>query len=247
MSAQNGKYCLCLKNSLCGLSVAPHLWYQHLFSALWEMGFDVSAIDPCVMISPDKGIIVVFHVDNGCLGYQEQSTIDWFKSEFEGQWFELTIEGTLANFLGLKHECSANGSITVTHKGLIKKIITATKMEVCNPTWLPCTRKPLEADDNGEPMKKNGATHLSWDGSLLATNMQPDISCHVSQAACYSANPKKCHATAVKMVVHYLKRTPDKGIIMHPNGTMGLDCYVDANFASMYGVSPSSNPASVKS
>ena len=68
----------------------------------------------------------------------------------------------------------------------------------------------------------------------LSTNTRPDISFAVSQVARFTSAPKQSHASAVKTIVRYLKRTYDKGLIVIPDGTLNLTCYVDADFAGLY-------------
>ena len=45
------------------------------------------------------------------------------------------------------------------------------------------------------------------------------------------ANPKKSHGQAIKRIARYLLCTKDKGLILRPNATKSMDCYVDASFA----------------
>ena len=47
-------------------------------------------------------------------------------------------------------------------------------------------------------------------------------------------NPRKCHKEAVKRIGRYLRRTHDKGLILKPNDSQQLNCYVDADFAGAY-------------
>jgi hypothetical protein len=42
----------------------------------------------------------------------------------------------------------------MTQMGLIKKIIATTKMENCNPNWVPATKEALGIDTEGEPMEE---------------------------------------------------------------------------------------------
>jgi hypothetical protein len=81
----------------------------------------------------------------------------------------------------------------------------------------------------------------------LSTNTHPDIAYAVSQAARFSHNLKKFHATAVKTIVRYLAGTKDKGVIYKQTSSFIFDCFVDANFAGLYGHEPSEDPTSVKS
>ena len=81
----------------------------------------------------------------------------------------------------------------------------------------------------------------------LSTNTRPDISFAVSQVARFSHNPKKSHATAVKMIVRYLAGTINKGVIYKKPKSFTLNCFVDADFAGMYGHEPDSSPLAAKS
>jgi hypothetical protein len=121
-------------------------------------------------------------------------------------------------------------------------------MNDCNPNWLPCPQVALGSDPDSVPMAESWG-YSSVVGMLLylAMNTRPDIAFAVSQVARYSSKPKQSHATAVKQIIRYLKRTKDKGIVMKPNGNLGLDCYVDADFAGMYGQEVHTDPTSVKS
>jgi hypothetical protein len=136
----------------------------------------------------------------------------------------------------------------MTQMRLIKKIITTTKMENCNPNWVPATKEALGIDPKGKPMEEDWS-YPSVIGMLLylLTNMRPDIAFAVSQVACFKHNPKKSHATAIKMIIRYLARTSDKGTIAKPTGSLLIDCYVDADFASLFGRDPDASRSSAKS
>ena len=68
----------------------------------------------------------------------------------------------------------------------------------------------------------------------LSTNTRPDITFAVSQVARFSHSPKK----RVNTIVRYLHKTADKGTIVNLTGDLSLDCYVDADFAGLYGRDP---------
>jgi hypothetical protein len=56
-------------------------------------------------------------------------------------------------FLGIKFEKNPDdGSINMTQKGLISKIIQAAGMTDCNPNWTPASTTPIGSDPDGEPM-----------------------------------------------------------------------------------------------
>jgi hypothetical protein len=121
-------------------------------------------------------------------------------------------------------------------------------MEDCRPIPTPASPVALGSDPEGEPMSENW-NYRSIAGMLLylAGNTRPDISIAVSQICRFSNAPKQSHAKAVKHLMRYLKGTEDKGIIVQPNGTLGLDNYCDADFAGLHGSEPQSSPDSARS
>jgi hypothetical protein len=136
----------------------------------------------------------------------------------------------------------------MTQLGLIKKIITTTKMENCNTNWVPATKEVLGIDPKGKPMEED-RSYPSIIGMLLylSTNTRTDIPVAVSQVACFNHNPKKLHATSIKMLVQYLMCTSNKGTIAKLTGSLLIDCYVDVNFASLFGRDPDASRSSAKS
>ncbi len=49
------------------------------------------------------------------------------------------------------------------------------------------------------------------------------------------------------MIVRYLAHTSNKGTITKPTGSLLIDCYVNANFASLYSKNPDASRSSAKS
>ena len=68
----------------------------------------------------------------------------------------------------------------------------------------------------------------------LVGKTRPDIIFVVHQCAKYSIDPKKSHEEAIKNIECCLKKKKDKGLIFTPDGSNGLDCYADANFAGSW-------------
>ena len=142
-----------------------------------------------------------------------------------------------------------NGSINMAQKGFVNKIIETARMTDCNPNWTPASTTPLGTGHDGESMDELW-NYRSIIGMLLylTTNTRPDCALAVSQVACFSHDPKKSHATAVKTIIRYLPRTyKDKGMIVRPTGVLSLEDYVDASFAGNYAAKPAENTVSVKS
>ena len=245
-SSSNSRTCLRLKNSIYGLSVAPRLWFEHLLKALKEVGLVQSQHDPCLMYRKD--LIVICHVDDLGLQVPKKEIVDQLILDLEKKGFALTLEGSFAEYLGIQYEHLNDNRISMTQTGLIQKIIDAAGMNECNSNKTPATRECLGSDPDGKPMEE-AWSYRSIVGMLLylSTNSRPDIAFSVSQVARFSHNPKQSHASAVKTIIRYLSGTKTKGTIYKRPEHLTLDCYVDADFAGLYGREPSENPMSVKS
>ena len=246
-SQRPGRTCLRLKKSQYGLTVAPRLWFQHLLTALQDLGFTQSKQDQCLLYKKD--CLVIVYVDDVGVAAPNPNLIDKFVTDLKQRGFELTKEGSFSEYLGIKfEENSEDGTITLTQKGLIKKILQATGMENCSPNRHPAAAAALGIDPDGPPHHES-FNYASIVGMLLylSTNTRPDISFAVSQVARFNHSPKQSHATALKTIVRYLKGTKDKGMIFKPTGTLNLECWCDADFAGLYKRDPDTNPSSVKS
>ena len=179
----------------------------------------------------------------------DPTKVKWFVNELRQRGFELDVEGDFTAFLGVALDKQPDGSIHIHQSGLIKKIIEAAKMEDANPNWTPTTQSALGSDPDGESYSQTPWQYSSIVGMLiyLATNSRPDISFAVSQVARFNKNPKQSHATAVKTIIRYLKRTADKGMYVTPTGTLDLVNYVDADFAGTFGHDDPRNVNSARS
>jgi hypothetical protein len=142
-----------------------------------------------------------------------------------------------------------DGTITLSQQGLIKKILAAANMTNCNPQFTPAAKATLGIDPDGAPMTDSW-NYRSIVGMLLylSTNTRPDISFAVSQVARFSHSPKESHATAVKRILRYLKCTELQGTnVNFKEQEFKLDCFVDADFAGLFGSDPATKASSVKS
>ena len=239
-----GKSCLKLVKSLYGLSVAPKLWYQLVLKALKAMGFKQSSIDACLFFK--ARIFLIVYVDDVGIAYSDSSYLEELIEGFKTRGFELTREGSFAEFLGIQYEHQKDGTVTLSQQGLIKKILKAADMLLCNPQWTPAAKDTLGIDPDGEPMSETW-NYCSIVGMLLylSTNTRPDISFSVSQVARFSHSPKQSHAIAVKRILRISSVPNSRNQCQLQE--FKLDCFVDADFARLFGSDPHNEPSSVKS
>ena len=248
VSKHPGKRCLRLVKSLYGLRAAPLLWWQFLLKAMLELGFTQSEIDPCLLYNKD--ILVVCFVDDLLLASHDKTIVDKLIADLRARGFELTRDnGSVEEFLGIQIDKHPDtGALNLTQKGLIKRILSVTGMEDCNPNHTPAAMKTLGSDPDGAPFSE------TWDyrsvvGMLmyLAANTRCDVSFSVSQVARFSHAPKESHGKAVKIIVRYLKGTMDKGLHLDPTYDLTLDMWCDSDFAGLHGSEPAENPNSARS
>ena len=248
METRNGpKACLRMKKSIYGLRVAPKLWYLHLLQGLEKLGFKKSSYDQCLLFTKDA--LLVTFVDDCGLAVRDPKLIKHFVTELRKMGFELEVEGDFSAFLGVAIERRDDGAIHMHQKGLIQKVLEATGMVDCNPNWTPASQAALGSDPDGPLWPNTPWKYSSIVGMLLylSTNTRPDITFAVSQVGRFNKEPRVSHAKAVKMIIRYLKRTSDKGIIIRFSGKLELVCYADADFAGLFGREVPRNPDSARS
>ncbi|GFH47570.1 hypothetical protein CTEN210_04045 [Chaetoceros tenuissimus] len=238
--------CLRLKKSLYGATYSPKLWYEMCSNAFIELGFERSKYDHCLFYKSD--IFLVLYVDDTGIAYKNKQVLDEFIQQLRDKGFQLTLEGTFTEFLGIQYHKDLQGNIHLTQDGLIKKILETTGLSDSAPNKVPCRREPLGIDADGEPFSESWS-YPSVAGMLLylSTNTRTDIAFAVSQICRFTHNPKQSHAKAVKILCRYLKGTIGKGTIIKPTNKLRLDCFCDADFAGLYNYEPHILASSVKS
>jgi hypothetical protein len=134
--------------------------------------------------------------------------------------------------------------------GLIKRIIEALGLDDgAKGKFTPSESKPLVKDVTGE-LASGAFSYSSVVGMLLylSGHTRPDITFAVNCCACYMFCPKHSHELALKRIGHYLKQTPDRGMVMNPlSYVCKIDAYPDADFAGMFGHENHTDPACTKS
>ena len=246
VASSSGAMCLQLKKTLYGAADGNLAFYDHLKGILLGLGFKQSVYDPCLMFR--KGVLLVIYCDDVAAACPSSGELDTFVEELKACGCILTQQASLSEYLGIKFDRLDDGAFNLTQCGLIQKILVAAGMEDCRPMFTPASPIALGSDPEGEPMSETW-NYRSIVGMLLylAGNTRPDITMAVSQVCRFSNSPKQSHAKAVKHILRYLKGTADKGMIIRPNGTLGLDNYCDADFAGLYGSEPQENPDSARS
>ena len=153
--------------------------------------------------------------------------------------FTLTQDEEVAAYLGVDIQVDdANDEIRISQPFLIERIIKllGDSVKDANVKDTPAIHKEILHKDESGPDRKQRWSYRSAIGMLnyLTATTRPDCLFASHQCARFSANPKLSHERAVKRIIRYLKGTSDKGLIIKPDITKGIECYVDADFAGGY-------------
>ena len=81
--------------------------------------------------------------------------------------------------------------------------------------------------------------HISVVGTLmyLANNSRPYIVFAVNQCTRCIHCPKESHSRRIKLILRFLHKTITKGMYIKLSQDLHAGCYVDADFAGLWGIS----------
>jgi hypothetical protein len=258
-----------LNKSLYGLRQSPKKFFEFLRDKLVDgLGFVQSDHDKCLFIRGD--VLLVVYVDDALIFAKDSQSIDQVITDLEAE-FTLTKDEPDQDafaYLGLelRREEKSDGQleITLVQPGLINKILdkitsgkivngrllsvheTDTRKEEITPAGSVLGAAKGTIDFNESEF---GFSYRSAIGMLMyLVNTRPDLQTSVHQCARFSHAPKESHGKAIRRIARYLKATRDKGLILRPtNGPITFDCFVDADFAGLFGHEDPQDPVSVKS
>jgi hypothetical protein len=223
-------YVLKLHKNLYGLKQAGHNWHVKLKGGLLDLGFKPCMTDPCVFTKDD--LVVLVFVDDCLVFSRHKQKVDDFITQLRKKNFILTDEGDIRQHLGIDVTHHRNGTIELRQPFLIETLIKDFEEDVgvLNSCREPAT--PKQSMTSEGDARKWSFSYPSYIGRLnfLSGSTRPDIAYATHRCARFSKDPRQCHENALKKIVRYLKKTADKGMIITPDRTKGLECYVDASF-----------------
>ncbi|KAL7580903.1 hypothetical protein ACA910_001170 [Epithemia clementina (nom. ined.)] len=224
-----------LKN-IYGQKQCPRVWNRYLDKGLQELGFSTSAIDPCLYYG--NQVMMLVYIDDSLLFSPSKEAIDAVVLSLRNshQRFNVDDQGEVKDFLGIKIRKQTDGSIMLTQPHLIDSILQDLQLQTNSQVRETPALSTiiLHKDEKGKPMDQQTNFHYrSVIGKLnfLEKSTRPDISYAVHQCARFSESPKESHAKAIKLIGRYLLRTPDKGIVLQPDGSKSFECWADADFS----------------
>ena len=211
---------------------AGRQWFKYLKKKLESVGFVQSKIDHCVFY---KGTLYVLYTDDSILAGPDQAELDDIVKQMKSTGLDLTVEGDIADFLGVSIERRDDGTFHLTQKRLIDSILSDLGLDHPNSTVKgtpAASSKLLSRHLDSEPFDG----HFDFRRALgklnyLEKTSRGDIAYATHQCARFQGNPKVEHGLAVKWIGRYLLGTRDKGYIIKPDPSKGLEVYVDADLS----------------
>jgi hypothetical protein len=197
-------HCLELRKNLYGQKQAGRVWNEYLHEGLVARGFSQSKVDMCLYYKGN--VALMLYVDDGIFCAPTQGDIDEaYKliSEPFGEFlpFNMTDEGDISDYLGVKVDHLPNGTIKLLQPYLIQSILdnlgfnerTGTKKTPASTT------AKLHRDLHGEHFNETWK-YRSIVGKLnfVEKSTRLDLAYSVHQCARFSADPKASHAAAIK-------------------------------------------------
>ena len=209
------------------------VWYKYLCKRLiTQAGFLQSKHDGCLFFQGK--VMYALYIDDSKLGAPTRQEQDMAIQAIKDAKLQITLEGDLADFLGVKIERKSPKEIIFTQLHLIDDILNDLGLKHAKDGKVTpaVSSRILTRNDNGTNHDKS-FHYRSVIGKLnyLEKAMRPDISFATHQCARFVADPKKSHARAVQWLGHYLLHSRKKGIRFRADITRGLEEFIDASFA----------------
>jgi hypothetical protein len=218
---------------------AGRQWFLHLCGKLLGIGFKQSEIDECIFYCGK--MVFVLYTDDSIIMGPDEAEIDALIEKMKQSRLDLTVEGKLADFLGVN----------------IKKIDGEdgpewhlTKPSLINSVWkdLRLDGKKVKSKEVPMATSKLMGRHKdaeSFNGyfnyrqvigklNFLEQSTRGDISYAAHMCAHFCSDPKFQHREAVKWLGRYLKGMTDKRFIMHPDPWKGVEVHPDADYAGAW-------------
>jgi len=242
------EYVLRCKRNIYGQKQAGRVWNEYLVSKLKIVGFVQSDIDKCVFYK--NSMVYVLYTDDSILAGPNNKDLQQAIEDIKNTGLNLTIEGTLEDFLGIRLDRSDDGNIHMHQPHLIQQILDDMHYgPSVKPKDIPMASSHILRRHQTSQPHDNSFNYRSIVGKLnyLEKGSRPDIAYAVHQCARFAAEPKQEHSKAIRWLGRYLAGTRTKGTILTPDNSKGLEVYVDADFAGNWDPDDTSKPDTARS
>jgi hypothetical protein len=224
-----------VRRSLYGLKQAARDWNKTCTKELFRMGFIQSEADPCLLMHPTKGIIILVYVDDITIASKDISQVNWFKSTF-GTAFKIKDLGEVNMILGVRvTRDRKQGTLRLDQTHYVDH--TLGKLSMAKESHKP-TKSPMDSYDDLRPAKPtdqrcNKTEYQEGVGSwmYLAILTRPDVAFALGRLSQFLADPTVNHMSALKKLGRYIRSSKELGIMYTKGSHQTLEGYSDSDFA----------------
>ena len=230
MGLHKNETCELLKGAY-GLVNAPLLWYIELKTALLNIGFKMSPLDPCLFILPKNnpkgdapaihGILGI-HVDDGLGGGDE--VFDAAIQQLEDKYPFGSKRKQSFVFTGIQIDQKINGEISLSQQEYVQNI---------DPITIPRERRK-QHDAKIDPTELQNLRGLIGSLQYAASNTRPDLSCKLSLLQARITCATVSDLLNANKLLEEAKRHKDVKIVVKPlpPHKIRFMSYSDAAFAT---------------
>ena len=216
-----------LKKALYGLRQAPKAWNDHVVETLKRLKFKQSKVDNCLFIKED--VFVLIYVDDILISTDKEEKYYDIRNTL-GKYWKLHDLGPVNKFLGINIK-RRNGGFELNQEDYI--ISLANKFGTKNSNLVS---KPLPSGidglENCKEKTNRPIQHLIGSLLYIANSTRPDILAAVSILARYTNQQSELLWRYSKQVLKYLQSTYKESLALTGSGSIQMETYADADFAS---------------
>lgn len=224
-----------LNRSLYGLKQSPLCWNKELHATITGLGFKRSNEDLGLYTKQGRSGIMLLgvYVDDFLLAGNSADEIEAVKKALADK-YRIKDLGLASRFLSLEIE-QEEGSIKITHRRYIDKLLERESMEDCYAVSTPIIKGFTNVEDTS-PRLTNNTPYRSLVGGLMYSmhTNRPDIAYAVGYLSRYLDCPTKNKYEAAKRVLRYLKGTRDSSIVYEHRETPECVAYCDSSYGGDY-------------
>lgn len=228
--------------SLYGLKQAARDWHQRCVQELLKLGFRQCLSDPCLLVHPVRGIILLVYVDDIGIAARSLTEVNWFKHESK-QVFKIKDLDEMKKILGIRITRDRKArTLCMDQFQYIEDVLERLHMraDTHKPISLPLNGydalRPAGPDDDRIDHK----LYQKGIGSVMyaAIHTRPDIAFTVGRLSQYLSDPAKHHGQALKGLLRYLRSTINLRMVFSISGSLGtsgspkLIGYSDSDYAA---------------
>jgi hypothetical protein len=220
-----------LRKSLYGLKQAPQAWYSRFASYLTTLGFTEAKSDTSLFIfrRGSDTVYLLLYVYDIILTASSMELLRRTISALQRE-FAMKDLGPLHHFLGITIERRPDG-LFLHQRTYMLDILKRAVMADCKPCTTPINLQAKLADDSGPPVADTPQFQSIAGALQYLTFTRPDIVYAVQQICLHMHDPREPHLTAMKRILHYLRGTPDFGLLLRRSSSSDLVVYTDADWA----------------